>query len=253
MIYDAHMHTVMSMDAVTTIREAMTAAAEKGVGLIVTDHMDWDFPAPFPDYRVDLDAFFREYAPLRNEQLLLGIELGVTARSLEKVNAIAASRDFDFVLGSVHVLEGEEVCLDMYAVQDEAEVYRRYLREAAAMVRAADIDSFAHVDYPLRFTSRELLYEEYEAEFAGLFDALLEKQVCLELNTARLDKPEAYANLLNIFRAWRAHGGRYVTVGSDGHNPGAIARHFSLACDLLREAGLTPVHFVARKMIIDTL
>ena len=72
MIFDSHVHTVMSCDADTTLQDTIRTAEEKGVGLVITDHMDWEFPAPFPDFGVDLMRFFREYASLRNEQLLLG-------------------------------------------------------------------------------------------------------------------------------------------------------------------------------------
>lgn len=251
MIFDSHVHTVLSVDADTTIDGAIRAAAGRGVGLVLTDHMDWDFPAPFPDFRVDLEAFFREYAPLRHEGLLLGIELGVTARSVDRCNEIAASRNFDFVLGSVHVLDGEEVGSEMYCVQSEDDLLRRYLLEAAAMVRAVDMDALAHVDYPLRSASRELPYADFAREYAVLFAALRERGVCLELNTSRLGSDAAYRNLREVYRAYRAAGGQYVTLGSDAHDPREIAEHFDRAAALLKETGLIPVHFAKRKMIID--
>lgn len=251
MIFDSHVHTVMSCDADTTIAEAVRMAEEKGIGLVITDHMDWDFPAPFPDFRVDLPGFFREYAPLRSDKLLLGIELGMTAESAEKCREIAVSQPFDFVLGSVHVLHGCEVDDRMYADCDEAEIYREYLQEAARLVETVPMDSLAHIDYPLRTTSRELPYADYAAEFDALFAAMRRKRVCLELNTSRLADETAYANLLNIFRAYRKAGSRYVTLGSDAHEPQEIADSFGLATVFLQETGLIPVHFCQRKMMID--
>lgn len=251
MIFDSHVHTVMSCDADTTIAEAVCIAEEKGVGLVITDHMDWDFPAPFPDFRVDLPCFFREYAPLRSERLLLGIELGMTAESVEKCREIAASRPFDFVLGSVHVLHGREVDERMYADCDEAEVYREYLREAARLVETVPVDALAHVDYPMRTTSRELHYADYATEFDALFAALCRQGVCLELNTSRLADAAAYANLLTIYCAYHKAGGLYVTLGSDAHEPQEIADSFGLATKFLQETGLIPVHFCRRRMIID--
>lgn len=251
MIFDSHVHTVLSCDADTTIAEAIRIAEEKGVGLVITDHMDVEFPAPFPDFRVDLPRFFREYAPLRSERLLLGIELGMTAESAGKCREIAASQPFDFVLGSVHVLRGHEVDERMYADCDEAEVYREYLREAARLVALVPVDALAHIDYPLRTTFRELPYADHAAEFEVLFKAMNLCNVCLELNTCRLADGAARANLLAIYRAYRESGGRYVTLGSDAHEPQEIADNFALAADFLRETGLISVHFCERKMIID--
>ena len=251
MLYDSHVHTIFSVDAETTIVQAVRASEEQRVGLVITDHMDWDFPAPFPDFRVDLPGFFRAYAPLRNEKLLLGIELGLTGKCLEKANEIAAGYDFDFVLGSVHVLDGREVGDALYLERDEREVYRVYLTEAASLLETADVDAFAHVDYPLRTTSAELPYQEYRAEFDALFAVMLRRRIVLELNTSRLADEAARENLLSIYRAYNACGGRYVTLGSDAHEPQEIADNFAVAADFLWETGLIPVHFRSRKMLID--
>ena len=253
MIYDSHVHTTLSVDADTLISDALHMAEEKNIGLVVTDHLDWDFPAPFPDFRLDVDRLFREYGPLRSERLLLGVELGMTERSIDKNREIIRSHDFDFVLGSVHVLDGVEVEDSLYRHQDEAEVYRRYLTTAAQLVSTISIDALAHVDYPLRTTSRELPYGDYRNEFGALFAALLEQDACLELNTSRLGDAVAYANLLEIYRAYRTAGGRYVTLGSDAHEPGEIADHFNLAAAFLRESGLTPVHYRNHTRIPDTI
>ena len=251
MIFDSHVHTTFSVDADTTIAEAIRAAEEKKVGLVITDHMDWDFPAPFPDFRVDLEGFFREYAPHRSEKLLLGIELGLTANSIAKANEIAASHDFDFVLGSVHVMNGREVDDTLYLEQDEREVYRAYLLEAAMLLETVDVDAFAHVDYPLRTTSAELPYADYRMEFTALFDVLVRRNIVLELNTSRLADEVARANLLAIYHAYRECGGQYVTLGSDAHEQQEIADNFAIAAEFLRETGLIPVHFCKRQMLID--
>ena len=251
MNFDSHVHTTLSIDADTTMDEAIRQASKKGIGLVMTDHMDWDFPAPFPDFRVDLPRFFREYGPLRSERVLLGIELGMTADSIGKCREIAAAYPFDFVLGSVHVLGGREVDDSLYADCDEAIVYREYLLEAARLVQAVECDALAHIDYPLRTTSRELPFAEYAKEFAALFEVMHRRNVCLELNTSRLAEQAAYDNLLAIYRSYRESGGRYVTLGSDAHEPREIADNFSLAEVFLQETGLIPVHFFQRKMIID--
>lgn len=84
------------------------------------------------------------------------------------------------------------------------------------------------------------------------FDVLIERGVVLELNTSRLALgPEVYANMLAIYRAYQARGGRHVTLGSDAHEPQEIADNFAIVREFLQETGLFPVHFVKRRMIID--
>lgn len=175
----------------------------------------------------------------------------MTAASTGKCREIAAAYPFDFVLGSVHVINGREVDDSLYAERDEAAVYREYLLEAARLVDDVPMDALAHVDYPLRTTSRELPYADYATEFSALFAAMQRRNVCLELNTSRLTDATAYANMLAVYRAYRESGGCYVTLGSDAHEPQEIADNFATAAEFLRETGLIPVHFCQRKIIID--
>lgn len=132
MLYDSHVHTTMSCDADTTLAEAILTAREKGIGVAITDHMDFDFPVPAPDFRLDVEQFFREFAPFRSESLLLGIELGMTENSVEFSRGLILTHDFDFVLGSVHVLHGREVDDGLYADMDEARVYHDHLRPSGS-------------------------------------------------------------------------------------------------------------------------
>jgi len=213
--------------------------------------MELDFPIPPPDFRLNVPHFFAECSPLRSNKLLLGIELGMTERSMAANNDLVQAHDFDFVLGSLHVIDGREVDDSLYAECDEAAVYREYLLEAARLVEEVPMDALAHVDYPLRTTSRELPYADYTTEFSALFAAMLRRHVCLELNTSRLADATAYANMLAVYRAYRESGGCYVTLGSDAHEPQEIADNFATAAEFLRETGLIPVHFCQRKMIID--
>lgn len=251
MIFDSHVHTVFSTDADTTLAQALQVSAEKNTGLVITDHMDVDFPAPWPEFRVDLPGYFRACAPLRSERLLLGIELGLTERSLTQANEIAAGYDFDFVLGSVHVMDGREVDDTFYRDEDELAVYRRYLRKAARLMETADVDAFAHVDYPLRSTRTELPCDAFRAELTELYEALVRWGIVLELNTSRLGDEAARANLLEMYRLYAQCGGRYATLGSVAHEPQEIGDHFSAALDFLQTCQLSPVHFCRRRMVVD--
>ena len=119
------------------------------------------------------------------------------------------------------------------------------------LLETADVNAFAHVDYPLRTASAELPYADYRMEFTALFDVLVRRNIVLELNTSRLADEVARANLLAIYHAYRECGGRYVTLGSDAHEPQEIADNFAIAAEFLRETGLIPVHFCKRQMLID--
>ena len=253
-LYDSHLHTTMSVDSDLEVTDAIRIAKENNIGIVITDHMDWDFPIPYPDFRVDLEQFFKEYSPLRSNTVLLGIELGMTENSIEKNRSIIKEYDFDFVLGSIHVLYGKEVDEDLFREMDETDVFRDYLVTCNQLVKKLHIDSFAHIDYPLRSTSKELRYEDYKTEFDIFFETLVNQKICLELNTSRLSESEEVRNnMLAIYRAYKAKGGKYVTIGSDAHEPEEVGDNFHMAKEFLRQSDLLPVHFVNRKMIVDKL
>ena len=254
MRYDSHIHTLMSTDGKTEINEAARMALERGVGIVITDHMDWDLPLPFPAFRVDLDAYWEKYGGLRNDRLLIGIELGMTENSAAKNASIIRENDFDFVLGSLHVLHGEDIGggKDLFQAMGDERVFGDYLETGAQLVQDLNIDAFGHIDYPLRYMEKELFYQDFKERFDALLAALTRRGICLELNTVRLGRGRAaYDNLLEIYRAYKKLGGKYVTLGSDSHTPNAVARNFDLADNFLKETGLIPVHFKKRRMVVD--
>ena len=58
----------------------------------------------------------------------------------------------------------------------------------------------------------------------------------MEINTSAWEADEPWG--LDILRRFRELGGRFVTVGSDAHNPRALGRRFREAGALAEQAGL---------------
>ena len=70
----------------------------------------------------------------------------------------------------------------------------------------------------------------------------------MEINTRRLSNKEACNNLINIYKAYKQVGGKYVTIGSDAHNAEDIGANFIIANNICEICGLKPVYFRNRKM-----
>jgi len=68
--------------------------------------------------------------------------------------------------------------------------------------------------------------------------ALIKRRKALELNTARLDRPENFRIMEWILQQYTRLGGYMVTVGSDAHKLEAIGRNFDRAKQLLNSVGL---------------
>lgn len=251
MLYDTHLHTTFSTDSRMTLAAAVDRGRELGLGLTVTEHMDLDFPKP-EAFLFDLDEYFRAYGPQRGDSLLLGIEIGMRPDLVRQNADILAGRPFDFVIGSIHVVDGIDIYLeDFYLGRSKQDVFSHYFDSMLACLATYDfIDSLGHIDYITRY-ARFADPEIYYGEFADYIDAILGRLIALdkaiEINTRRLASADSVAALLPIYHRFRQLGGRHVTIGSDAHKPADIGHHFALAFDMAEACGLTPVYFKSRR------
>ena len=98
MVFDSHCHTAFSTDSRMTLEEAMEAAATKEIGLIITEHMDYDYPQPGA-FLFEPQEYLAAYAPYRSEKLLLGVEIGMRAECKAANRTLLESHPFDQVIG----------------------------------------------------------------------------------------------------------------------------------------------------------
>ncbi|MDR3239183.1 MAG: histidinol-phosphatase HisJ family protein [Clostridiales bacterium] len=252
MLYDTHVHSKMSADSDMEPREAMNAAKARRLGVILTEHLDYECDSDL-DFAVDLPRYLREYEPYKAEGLLTGLEIGLTDASASQNREAAASPGVDYIIGSIHMVDGHDIYTTFFARKlPPDEIYRQYLQCAARMAESCDFfDSLGHIDYPSRyspFPEKEIPFSAYPKEYNQIFEALLSKGKVLELNTRRLASASAQKNWLEVLRGYYERGGRYITIGSDAHEPGQVGRHFDAALRMARSAGLTPVYFQERRM-----
>ena len=254
MIFDSHMHSKFSTDSKMNILDAITIGKENNMGIIITDHMDLDYPVK-DEFKFNIPSYFNEYEKYRCDKVKLGIEIGLTENSLIENENIAANYDFDFVLGSIHAVKG----LDIYAEYgqkgyNKKEYFNYYFEDMLNCVKIYNgYDSLSHIDYPCRYCSfdnKEILVSEYKDILAEIFSTLVNKGKVLELNTSRLHIPEAQIALKDIYKLYTDLGGKYVTLGSDAHNHLNIYRNFDIALKFIDELGLKGVYFNNRKMEI---
>jgi histidinol-phosphatase (PHP family) len=251
-LFDTHLHTRFSHDSQMNLADAIKAAKEKNMGIIVTEHMDLNYPDPTA-FQLDVAGYFREYRHFRGDNLLLGIEIGMGLDEVAENREIVEQNPFDFILGSVHVIDQIDLFLEeFYAGRTKAEVYGHYMDTMLACVKAYDfIDSLAHIDYICRyarFADPEIYYHEFTERMDAVLAVLVDKGTCLELNTRRLGNPAVMHNLLPIYKRYRELGGRYVTIGSDAHRPEDIGKHFPAALAMLEQCGLRAVRFKERQL-----
>lgn len=255
MLFDTHMHCEFSCDSEMNVAQATIEAAKQGIGIIVTEHWDFDYPTNPEEFIFDLDAYFKNFAPYRNNKVLCGIEIGMQRHTVEENERVAASRDFDFVLASIHCMGKRDIyepsCYINYTREESVE---EFLDDSIYCLEThQNFDALAHIDYICRYwpyegAGKHLYLEDNPEKFDKLFKLLIEGGKAFEINTRRLHDPEAVKALVPLYKRYRALGGKYCTFGSDAHYGEHVGRGLKEALTIAREAELQPVYFKERKM-----
>lgn len=257
MLFDTHMHCDYSCDSHMEFAAAIAAAQAQNIGMIVTEHWDYDYPTNPTAFIFDIDEYFARLQPLCSDKVLIGIEIGMQTHTAAADKKVAQGHVFDYVLGSIHCIGRrdlyEPAC---YEGRTRQQIVEEFLRESiACLEQDRDFDSFAHIDYICRYwpytgAERELRLQDAPELFDRLFNLLIKKNIPIEINTRRLDDEAAAAGLLPLYKRYRALGGEYCTIGSDAHYAEHVGRRLPEALRMAAACGLTPVYFQGRKMRI---
>lgn len=252
MIFDSHMHSKFSTDSNMNIEDAIKVGNKNNIGIIITDHMDLDYPVK-DEFKFHIPSYFSEYEKYRSNKVKLGIEIGLTENTLLDNELIAKNYDFDFILGSIHAVRGLDIYEEyIHQGYNKKEFFTYYFEDMLKCVQIYNnFDSLSHIDYPCRYCSfdnKEILVNEFKDILSEIFTTLINKGKVLELNTSRLHIPEANKALKDIYKLYFDLGGKYVTLGSDAHSHLNINRNFDLALKFIEDLELKGVYFNKRKM-----
>lgn len=242
---DLHTHTSFSTDSDQPMEDAVLAMLEKGLQTVCfTEHMDMDYPGG--DFSLDTAEYRAELMRLREKyagkiDILFGVELGLMDYLAPRLRDYLAKWDFDFVIGSSHLVGGiDPYEPEYFSTNGDYNGILRYFESILANIRAFDgFDVYGHLDYVVRYSSSK----SYKpADYRELVDEILKTLVSMgkgiELNTAGLAYGLGWAHPHpELLRRYRELGGEIITVGSDGHDAKHYAWEFSRAADILRDAG----------------
>lgn len=265
---DTHCHTLpFSPDADTTLEMHCLAARARGLdGFILTDHCDmtgWFEDEGYVklDFRRDesyaLVCAMREKYP--DLYIGFGAELGEWYFDREDGNAFAADTRLDFLLGSLHTLDGEDFYIKRYESLAHCDrLLAAYAEELLDHCKNSPMDSFAHLTYPLRYMKKAGFEPDFTKQrdaVAEAFRALIDRGIALEVNTSGL-RQNLGATLPDRYwlELYRDLGGEMLTLGSDAHHHDHLGANFADAAELLRSIGFDRVYYYRdRKPIAMTL
>ncbi|WP_446899408.1 histidinol phosphate phosphatase [Clostridium sp. LBM24168] len=251
-MFDTHVHTKFSTDSSMKIEDALNSAKNNELCLILTEHMDIGYPKK-GEFSFNVEDYFKAYSDFRDDTMLLGVEIGMKEDCVEESRLIALENPFDYVIGSIHLLDNIDLYYDdFYKGKSKNEAYGKYLKDMFLNLKRFDfIDSLAHIDYICRYAvyaDKELYYEEFSDILDEILKLIIQRGKCIELNTRRLSNKSSFKSLCQIYRRYSELGGKYITIGSDAHMPGDIGNNFKEAVQISEDYNLKIVYFKDRKM-----
>lgn len=248
-LYDMHMHCHFSGDSEANPIDIAQKAYDIGLqGICFTDHLDIDYKEEPGLFDLDIPSYKMEIADVKKKffdklDIGWGIELGLQPYLAERNNQVIKENDFDFVIGSTHVVKQVDIYYpSYYEGRTEDECYREYFEETLKNAQSnVDFDVYGHLDYVVRYGPNKNKYYSYE-KFSDVIDEILRtligKGKGLELNTGGFKYGLGHAHpTMNTLKRYKELGGEIITIGSDGHAPEQIAWDFNKAPDILKEAG----------------
>ena len=133
MYYDFHVHSDFSSDSHTPMETMIQQGIRLGLpGLCFTEHMDLDFPGEELSFLTDLPSYKEKFLELKERyqgqiELFYGPELGMQPHLLKELPALADSDNFDFLIGSAHIIDRMDPYDKLYFQgRSEQESYLRY-------------------------------------------------------------------------------------------------------------------------------
>lgn len=262
LVGDFHIHTEMCGHATGTVDEMVEAAISMGFRRVgISDHMPMLYgentegyamsPEMLPVY-VDKVLEAKERYADRIE-VLLGIEADYYLPTQEQCVEILSPYDFDYIIGSVHCLDGwlfdspDEV--SKYDDLDLDAFFLEYFDAVEELVRTGLYDIVGHLDLAKkfgRFPSVDLT-DRYRA----LLGAMKEYGVAYEINTAGLRWPADEMYPSPAFVRLAAAAGVPVTLGSDAHKPEQVGLDFDRAVALIRQSGYDRVALFRERRMVE--
>lgn len=250
-MFDSHVHSTFSTDSPMTIEEILLKSKELSMGIVLTEHMDLNYPDS-KKFRFNVEEYFKQYNELRSDKLLLGVEIGMHKDFYKNNNFLPEKRDFDYVLGSIHFIGNDDIYVaETYEGKSKKDVYEFYFKEMAENLLLHDnIDCLGHIDYICRYSvyeDKSINCEEFKYYLDEVLSILVKKNISMEINTRRFGNKQVITELLPIYKRYHELGGKYVVLGSDAHNASSIGYNFGRASELAELCGLKPIYFKSRK------
>ena len=243
---DTHTHTHFSADGKATATEMAERGKELGLEYMAfTDHFDRDYHY-IPRYQhvrqLDIPTYVAEITAMKEKYpfLALGLECGYSERAEEDYKKMIPLEDTDYILNSVHTVDGlEGYGPDYFVGKTKEEAFGRDLQKVCESLDAKyHYDGVSHIGY----VRKNCPYEDAAItmkEYGDVIDEILKKIVAkgktMEINSNIRSKD--FMPTKEIVRRYRELGGENLTFSSDAHLTKRVAEMYEEGKELAKSCG----------------
>lgn len=250
---DLHTHSTFSTDGKSQLVDMVSAAKAQTLRYYgVSEHFDLD------DYSIKLygvideKAYFSCARKLQTQYnndmftFLAGGEFNYVSDDGVCQQFVALSQKYrpDFVVNSVHIVDGEE-CFrhEYFAGKTKQYAYTRYLQQVLRSLDAPyRYDIVGHIGYVSRnapYEDKSIRYTDYSTLYDEILIKIIQKNVILEVNSSSRGAGCDFLPDTDVLYRYYQLGGRKISFGSDAHFTERIADKREIVCKALKAIGFT--------------
>lgn len=237
---DYHLHVVAHGDrpmTVENILEYCETARERGIRQMgITEHDRYI-------EEIDLAAFQEARERSREVELRLGIEIDFVPGQEERMDRDATALPYDYVIGSVHRVVGEEVDhpdhQEIYERMETDELYRRYYENVREAALSGRFEVLGHPDLIKIF--RRFPEGDMTPVLEETADAIAESGIVVDVNAAGLRKPIGEVYPSRDFLTMLYRRGVPIVLSSDAHSADQVGMGYETSVKMVREVGYREV------------
>lgn len=185
-------------------------------------------------------------------EIKMGLEIDYIPGREEEIRSIIAEHDWDYLIGSVHFINGwafdHPDYRDLFATQDLDEIYGNYFKLLQQAVETKYFDIVGHLDL-IKIWGHKPPKKTLLQYAQPVLEAVKDAGMAVEVNTNGLRKPirEIYParEIIAEMKAMDIN----ILLSSDAHHPDQVGQGFEEAVSLVRQTGYRDLaHFYQRKM-----
>lgn len=244
---DYHTHTYFSADSQAKPEEHILKAIQEGLEEICfTDHNDF-----IDGWRLRVEPYLAELLPLKEKykdqiKVKIGIEIGIDMLALEESNTLGNQYPFDFVIGSIHTINLQDITQDsFYGTMDKDEAHAQYFQVMKKCVENIDgFDVLGHLDYARRYgpyEDKNINYKKHQDVIDSIYKTLISKGKGIEVNLSGIRRFGQSLPGYDQIKRYYDLGGRIITIGTDSHDTEFVGVHVEDTIKMLKEIGFEDV------------